>query len=70
MVSLTIRIEALQGIPEILPDLNLSPNWEFNFGAGVDVTNSGDHLILKCIVGRRFTWGRERKSAPSNEQAP
>ena len=38
-------------------DLNVSPNWEFNFGAGVDVTNHSDHLIIKCIVGRRFTWG-------------
>jgi hypothetical protein len=38
-------------------DLNLSPNWEFNFGVGVDVTHAGDHLILKCIVGRRFRWG-------------
>ncbi len=43
-------------------DLNLSPNWEFNFGAGVGVTRSTDHLILKCIVGRRFSWGRTRKS--------
>lgn len=40
-------------------DLNLSENWEFNFGAGVDVTNPSDHLIIKCIVGRRFTWGRK-----------
>jgi hypothetical protein len=39
-------------------DLNLSPDWEFNLGVGVDVTNSGDHLIVKCIVGRRFSWGR------------
>jgi len=39
-------------------DLNLSPDWEFNFGAGVDVTNSADHLIVKCIIGRRFSWGR------------
>ena len=39
-------------------DLNVSPDWEFNFGAGVDVTNSADHLIVKCIVGRRFTWGK------------
>jgi hypothetical protein len=38
-------------------DLNVSPNWEFNFGAGVDVTNSSDHLIVKCIIGRRFSWG-------------
>ncbi len=41
-------------------DLNVSPNWEFNFGVGVDVTNHSDHLIVKCIVGRRFTWGRTR----------
>ncbi|MGD0791529.1 MAG: hypothetical protein ABR920_07135 [Terriglobales bacterium] len=47
-------------------DLNLSPNWEFNFGAGVDVSNSADHLILKCIIGRRFSWGHERK--PSTAQ--
>jgi len=46
-------------------DLNLSPNWEFNFGVGVDVTNSADHLIVKCIVGRRFSWGHEHK--PSAE---
>ena len=44
-------------------DLNLSPNWEFNFGAGVDVTNSSDHLIIKCIVGRRFSWGRKAAAA-------
>ena len=51
-------------------DLNLSPNWEFNFGAGVDVTNSGDHLILKCIVGRRFTWGGERKPGLGKGKPP
>jgi hypothetical protein len=44
-------------------DLNLSPDWEFNFGVGVDVTNSADHLIVKCIVGRRFSWKR-KASAP------
>jgi hypothetical protein len=44
-------------------DLNLSPDWEFNFGVGVDVTNSFDHLIVKCIVGRRFSWGRKPSSA-------
>jgi hypothetical protein len=44
-------------------DLNVSPNWEFNFGAGVDVSNSSDHLIVKCIVGRRFTWRRKPSAA-------
>jgi hypothetical protein len=43
-------------------DLNVSPDWEFNFGMGVDVTNSSDHLIVKCIVGRRFSWKRGSKS--------
>ena len=45
-------------------DLNLSPAWEFNFGVGVDVANSGDHLIVKCIVGRRFSW--KHHSDPNN----
>lgn len=48
-------------------DLNLSPNWEFNFGAGADVTNSADHLILKCIIGRRFSWGHERKQSEARD---
>jgi len=39
-------------------DLNFSPAWEFNFGVGVGGTSSTDHLIVKCILGRRFDWGR------------
>lgn len=35
-------------------DLNLSPNWEFNAGAGVGATRSTDRLILKVIIGHRF----------------
>ena len=56
-----INQQSQQIFPTI--DLNLSPDWEFNFGVGVDVTNSSDHLIVKCIVGRRFTWGRGRKTS-------
>lgn len=44
-------------------DLNLSPQWEFNFGMGVGVTRSTDHLIVKAIVGRRFEhfpWPRTK----------
>jgi hypothetical protein len=37
-------------------DLNLAPEWEFNFGVGVGATRSTDHLIVKCIIGRRFSW--------------
>jgi hypothetical protein len=41
-------------------DLNLSPNWELNFGVGWGATRSTDHLIIKAIVGRRFTWSRSK----------
>jgi hypothetical protein len=50
-----------QFVPAI--DLDLGPNWEFNFGVGVGATASTDHLIIKCIVGRRFSWGRSPKAA-------
>lgn len=37
-------------------DLNLSPNWEVNFGLGVGMTHSTDHLIAKMILGYRFNF--------------
>jgi len=37
-------------------DVDFGPQWEFNFGVGVGVTHGTDHLIVKCIVGRRFSW--------------
>lgn len=37
-------------------DLNLSPRWEVNFGLGVGVTRSTDHLIAKGIIGYRFDF--------------
>jgi hypothetical protein len=43
-------------------DLNVSQEWEINFGVGVGVTRSTDHLIVKGIIGRRFSWSREKKS--------
>jgi hypothetical protein len=45
-----------QFVPAI--DLDLGPKWEFNFGVGIGATASTDHLIIKCIVGRRFSWTR------------
>jgi hypothetical protein len=39
-------------------DLNVSPKWEINFGVGVGATAATDHLIIKGIIGRRFSWGR------------
>jgi hypothetical protein len=37
-------------------DLNLSPNWEFNFGVGVGMTAGTDHLLVKMILGYRFDF--------------
>jgi hypothetical protein len=37
-------------------DLNLSPKWEINFGVGVGLTRSTDHLIVKTIIGYRFDF--------------
>ena len=37
-------------------DLNLAPQWEINFGLGVGVTRSTDHLIAKLILGYRFNF--------------
>lgn len=42
-------------------DLNVSPKWEINFGFGVGATAGTDHLIVKGIIGRHFSW---RKSSP------
>lgn len=41
-------------------DLNVSPDWEINFGVGWGLTPSTDHLIIKGIIGRRFNWGRRK----------
>jgi hypothetical protein len=37
-------------------DLNVSEKWEINFGVGVGVTRSTDHLIAKMILGYRFDF--------------
>ena len=49
-------------------DLNVSPKWEFNFGIGVGTTASTDHLIVKAIVGRRFSWpSREGRASNTSK---
>ena len=35
-------------------DLNVSPDWELNFGVGRGLTNTSEHWIVKTIVGYRF----------------
>jgi hypothetical protein len=41
-------------------DVDFGPQWEFNFGVGVGVTRSTDHLIVKCIIGRQFSWPQRK----------
>jgi hypothetical protein len=50
-----VRDQEQQIVPCV--DLNLSPDWEFNFGVGVGMTQGADHLIVKMILGRRFGGG-------------
>jgi hypothetical protein len=49
-------------------DLNVSPNWEINFGVGIGVTASTDHLIVKGILGRRFDWTHHRAGGSESTQ--
>ena len=42
-------------------DLNLSPDWEFNFGVGKGFTSSTDGLIFKMILGRRLSGSNGHK---------
>ncbi len=48
------NLQQQQIFPSI--DYDFGPNWEFNFGVGVGVTHSTDHLIAKMIIGRRFRF--------------
>ncbi len=41
-------------------DLNVSPKWEINFGAGIGPTAATDHWIVKGIIGHYFSWGHLR----------
>src|SRR5579863_9615170 len=40
-------------------DLNMSPKWEINFGAGIGPTAATDRWIVKVIIGRHFDWGHK-----------
>lgn len=43
----------------VVTDLNVSPKWEINVGVGMGATAGTDHLIVKGIVGRHFSWGKQ-----------
>jgi hypothetical protein len=49
-------------------DLNVSPDWEINFGVGIGPTAGTDHLIVKAIVGRRFDWMHHRAGSSESIQ--
>ncbi len=56
-----LREQAQQIVPAI--DFDFGPKWEVNFGVGVGVTRSTDHLFIKTIVGYRFDrlpWSRAK----------
>lgn len=63
-----IRDQQQQIVPAM--DLNLGANWEFNFGVGVGVTRSTDHLIMKMILGRRFDFGSHRAKEQGSDAQP
>jgi len=54
---LPVRDQQQQIFPTV--DLDLGPEWEFNFGVGIGMTGSTDHLIVKFILGRRFSWNHD-----------
>ena len=43
----------------VVTDLNVSPAWEINFGVGIGPTAATDHLIVKGIIGRHFSWKKK-----------
>jgi hypothetical protein len=45
----------------LVSDLNVSPKWEINFGAGIGPTAATDRWLIKGILGRRFDWGRKQQ---------
>jgi hypothetical protein len=55
---------------QFFPVVNLfvSPNWEINFGVGVGATAGTDHLIVKCIIGRRFDWSHHHAGGSESAQ--
>lgn len=62
----SLRDQQQQFFPAV--DLNVSPNWEINFGVGVGVTANTDHLIVKGIIGRRFDWTHHRAGSSESIQ--
>ncbi|MBV8570815.1 MAG: hypothetical protein JO319_09390 [Acidobacteriaceae bacterium] len=47
-------------------DVDMGPQWELNFGVGIGMTGSTDHLIIKMILGRRFDFVHKQGLARLN----
>lgn len=47
-----LRLQQHFIVPAI--DLDLGPDWEFNFGVAVGLTSGSEHLFVKAITGRGF----------------
>jgi hypothetical protein len=62
----SLRNQEQQFFPTI--DVNVSPNWEINFGVGIGATANTDHLIVKGILGRRFDWTHHRAGSSESTQ--
>jgi len=43
----------------VVTDLNVSPKWEINIGAGIGPTATTDRWIIKGILGRHFSWTKQ-----------
>jgi hypothetical protein len=63
-----LREQQQQFFPSL--DLDVSDNWEFNFGVGIGATASTDRLIYKALLGRRFTWRRPAPGKGKGGQNP
>ena len=61
-----LRRQYHQFFPSI--DLDVSPKWELNFGVGFEPNHASDRLIVKCIIGRRFTWGGKHERHDSKDK--
>jgi hypothetical protein len=63
-----VTLQSQQFVPAF--DLNVSPNWEINFGLGVGVTAGTDHMLFKFILGRRFDWSKRKPGGDKKTTQP
>lgn len=49
-------------------DLNVSPQWEINFGVGIGPTAGTDRWIVKAILGRHFDWTHHKPGSSESTQ--